>query len=138
MLALVIGLVGSLQASAQIDEDDVPDGALDGAAVSYSSETGDDPLAPIFSFSVFAFEDDDAASESLDAFMGQLVDDVAAAVETDETMAGAELIEVDEGDVDGLDDLGDEAVAYRVTFGEEVGNLGISLLGIRDGDRLHI
>lgn len=139
LTAICLGLVGGLPAAAQFTDSGVPEGAIDGASISYLEESGEDPLAPYYSFEVFTFEDDDAATAALADLPQQLSEQISAGTDaSDPTTGDAELVEVDAADVEGLDGLGDEARAYELSFGEDLGNSAFSLLTVRDGANVHL
>ena len=136
-LALVLGLAGALPASAQFSETGVPDDAVDGAAVTWQQDSGDDRTAPTFSFLVFAFVDDAAAAKAQDDLPGHLAHvtgpglDIAFGDPSD-------LDEVDSAVLAGLDGVGEDARAYQEQFDGGLGNSSIDLLTIRDGANLHV
>jgi hypothetical protein len=134
VLALVLALGGTARVAAQ-DESEIPEGATDGATIAFSPASIEDAQAPIYSFGVFTFEDDDAAEAGLDDYVQQFQDNFAADEET-----SAEITELDGDDVDGLDDLGDEAHAYIVdtSADEELAGTSVGLLAVRDGAQFQV
>ncbi|CAA9550151.1 MAG: hypothetical protein AVDCRST_MAG33-821 [uncultured Thermomicrobiales bacterium] len=134
VLALVLGLSAAPQAfAAQGDPDEIPEGLIAGSSVTYVNEEQD---FSTLLFNVLAFEDEGAAATGLDFIVDATtasLDDVAVSGEEDGTPA-AELEVTELTDVEGLDELGDEARAYEIPFGEGV---NVAILLVRDGLNVH-
>jgi hypothetical protein len=137
VLALVVAVAGTATVSAQDDPlTGVPEGATDGASITYMSENEDDPLAPILTFGMFSFEDDEAAEEGYAAYVEQFETAMAeAAAEESEDGVVVELVEMGGDELDGLDDLGDERKAWRIDYvGEDAAGFSFGILMVRDGE----
>ena len=139
MIAVSLGLAGTIQVSAQISDSGVPAGAIDGAAISYQpAEVSFDALtATYFNPLVFTFEDDDAATMAQDALPRQIADVVSGGLE-DDAADQPGLVEVNGADLDGLDGIGDDARAYEQRFAEGPGGSSIGLLTVREGANVFI
>jgi hypothetical protein len=137
VLALVVALIGTVAVSAQ-DEPltGIPEGATDGASISYMSENEDDPLAPVLTFAMFSFEDDEAAEEGFEDYVEQFETAMAeTAAEESENGLVVELVEMGGDELDGLDELGDERMAWRIDYvGEDVAGFSFGILMVRDGE----
>ena len=131
-LALVIGLSAAPQVFAAQDAIAPPEGLTDGSSITYTGEDGYTTLI----LSVFSFEDEDAASNGLqelvDATTSSLEGLGAGAADSGTPAATPEATELT--DVEGLDDLGDEARAFDVSLGE---GLSFINLYVRDGSNVH-
>lgn len=132
-LALLMGVSVAPQAfAAQSGPAEIPAGLTSGAQVSYTNEADLSTLV----FTVFSFGDEAAAKAGLD----QLAELATTSLESAAEPVGAggtpeaapKVTELT--DVQGLNELGDEARAYDVPFGE-----GVSLvtLLVRDGANIH-
>lgn len=137
-IVLVVALLLGLSAApptfaAQGATDQLPDGLVDGAYVTYTNE---DDFSSI-SLSVFAFEDAESAETTgLDAIVEATSFSLNdGAPPADDSTPVADLDAMESTGIDGLEELGDEAVAYEIPFGE-----GVSLtnLLVRDGANVHL
>ena len=139
MIAVSLGLTGTIQASAQISDSGVPAGAIDGAAISYqpAEVSFDAPTATYFNLLVFTFADDDAATTAQDALPQQIADVVSGGVEHDAADRPG-LVQVNGADLDGLDGIGEDARAYEQRFDEGSGGSSIGLLTVREGANVFI
>ena len=137
-VALALGFSGAFRASAQIAESGVPAGATDGASIAYLDASGEDEFAPVYSLSVFTFDDEAAAADVMERVPRDYSDLLAAGLDPENPMGDAELVPVDSADLAGIGNLGDDARAYRVRLGDDTGGLSLSLLTIRDGANVHL
>ncbi len=131
-LALVIGLSAAPQAFAAQDAIAPPAGLTGGSSITYTGEDGYTTLI----LSVFSFEDEDAASngiqELVDATTSSLDSLAADASDSGTPAAAPEATELT--DLQGLDELGDEARAFDIPLGE---GLSFINLYVRDGSNVH-
>lgn len=136
--AMALGLTatgGLVATAAQIDpETGIPDGATDGASITYTNDS--DTAAPFYSFLIFQFDDDDAATEAMEAYPELLASELTGEEASEEP--SGELVELTDEEFDGLGDLGDEAAAYTVDLGEEMSGFSVGLLLVREGDTLEV
>ncbi len=137
VLALVIALGGTARVAAQdVELTGIPDGATDGASIGYMSDDEDNPYAPILTLGVFAFDDEDAAEDGYADYIAQF--EAAMEEATSDADVETDLVPLDGNDIDGLDGLGDERVAYRMDYvGEDVGGFSFGILIVRDGETVH-
>lgn len=152
-VVLTFGLSGVPRASAQISDSGVPAGATDAAALSFTPD-GDGVTDPIYTFIVFAFDDEDTATQRFGTLPGDVersfaedgaADDDAGDEATPATPDGApetiHLVELTGDEFSGLDDLGDEAQAFDLVYPDPEefgGGITATLLLVRDGDRIHL
>ena len=133
VLVMVLGLSAASPAFAsQADPDDVPEGIVAGSSVSYTNEEAG--FATLL-FNVFAFEDEETATAGLQTIFEATtasLDDVTGPGGDGGTPAALELTDLSE--IEGLDELGDEARAYLLPFGDGV--TFVNLL-VRDGVNVH-
>ncbi len=134
VLALLLAVGMPLNAVAQDAEfSGIPDGASDGALISFTPGADSDPQAPIYAFTIFSFEDDGAAESAFDSYIAEF----EASLETDD-VDSVRLVEVTGDDAEGLDEFGDQRVAFRVeTAGDALSGFGFGILLVREGDTLH-
>ena len=131
-LALVIGLSAAPRAFAAQDELAPPEGLTGGSSITYSDEDGSTTLI----LSAFSFEDENTASngfqEIIDATTSSFDDLAAGTGDGGTPAAGSAVTELT--DLEGLNDLGDEARAYEVPPSE---GISFSVLFVRDGSNVH-
>lgn len=131
-LALVIGLSAAPKAFATQDTVEPPEGLTGGSSITYTGEDGSTTLI----LSAFSFEDEGAASNGIQELVDATTssfDDLAAGTGHSGTPAAApEATQLT--DLEGLDELGDEARAYEVPLGD---GLSFSSLFVRDGSNVH-
>ncbi|HEV2528044.1 MAG TPA: hypothetical protein VGT61_06345 [Thermomicrobiales bacterium] len=112
----------------------IPEGATDGALVSYMPSDDEDSQAPVYAFTVFSFEDDAAAESAFDTY----IEEFEASLATD-AAAEVTVVEVTGDEAEGLDDLGDQRAAFRVeATGDALAGFGFGVLLVREGDALHV